>query len=222
MSQTKWLAAGILLALAPAITVVKAQSAARDLGDLVDARASDGERQLQRRGYRFVRTETRGDSRISYWQRGSDCIEIEIYDGRYSYLNRVNNRVCNRNGGNFGGGNFGGGSGSVDYPRVNVDTDGRGNFNSRNGPSGRITRGFLNTRDRVSVGFRVEGRVVTFYGRVSNSRSDREFDMIITDSSEGRATGTGRFRLNRDRNEVEMIEVRGTMSGRSFDGNFSR
>lgn len=106
-------------------------------------------------------------------------------------------------------------------PRVNVDTDGRGDFTSDR-VSGRVTRGFVNTTGEPSVSLRVDGRMVTFFGRIEREISNREFEMRINRSSEGGASGNATFRLNGDRNEVEMISVSGTMNGRSFNGNFRR
>ena len=44
----------------------------------------------------------------------------------------------------------------------------------------------------------------------------------IGDRSLGHASGRADVRLNRDRNEVEMINVNGRMGPTNFTGNFSR
>lgn len=193
---------------------------ATGLQDLVGARGRDGEFQLQQRGYVMDRSEDRGNARVMYYRKGNECVEIEVADGRYSYLNDVPRRNCSGGAGS-GGGWANGGSSIGNAPRVNVDTDGRGDFSSDR-VSGRVTRGFVNTTGDPSLGFRVDGRVVTFYGRIEREISNREFEMRINRSSEGNVNGNATFRLNGDRNEVEMISVSGTMNGRSFSGNFRR
>ena len=193
---------------------------AAGLQDLVGARGRDGEFQLQQRGYVMDRSEDRGNGRVMYYRKGNECVEIEVADGRYSYLNDVPRRNCGGGAGS-GGGWANGGNSIGNAPRVNVDTDGRGDFSSDR-VSGRVTRGFVNTTGDPSLGFRVDGRVVTFYGRIEREISNREFEMRINRSSEGNANGNATFRLNGDRNEVEMISVSGTMNGRSFSGNFRR
>ncbi|HSS95573.1 MAG TPA: hypothetical protein VLK33_01005 [Terriglobales bacterium] len=109
-----------------------------------------------------------------------------------------------------------------DYPRVAVDTDGRGPFNLEN-QSYRIRRGYVNTRETPSVAFNCDGNFrVTFRGEIGQANSDREFVMRITSSDRGDARGMATFRLNPDKNEVEFISVRGRLNGRRFDGTFDR
>jgi hypothetical protein len=110
-------------------------------------------------------------------------------------------------------------------PQVNVDTSGRGTFSfgGRGATRSQVDRAWVDTRgNRPSVSLNVDGRKITFYGVITERRTDREFDMQINDSSEGRATGTARFRLNGDRNEVEMVSVDGQLRGNRFDGTFQR
>ncbi len=134
----------------------------------------------------------------------------------------------NLGGGNLGGGNTGGGvtTGTVSgVPSVSVDTGGSGSFSfgGRNAQRSAVDRAWVDTRgSRPSVALNVAGRRITFYGVVTNRRSDREFDMNINDSSEGRASGSARFRLNGDHNEVEMVSVDGQLRGNRFDGTFGR
>lgn len=202
---------------------------AAGLQDLVGADDRDGEFQLQQRGYIMDRSEDRGNARIVYYQRANECVETELSNGRYRYLNNVPRRNCRAgNAGPGGGWGTGGSNGSapqvntnVNAPQVNVDTSGRGDFTSDRS-SGRVTRGFVNTTGEPSLGFRVDGRIVTFYGRIEREISNREFEMRINRSSESNANGNATFRLNEDRNEVELISVSGTMNGRPFNGNFRR
>jgi hypothetical protein len=111
----------------------------------------------------------------------------------------------------------------VNFPRVSVDTSGRGAFNGP-GNSVRITRGWVNTRNQpVTVALSGEHNFkVNFYGRITQQTSDREFTMAINRSDRGAATGTATFRLNSDRNEVEYISVDGRLNGQSINGNFRR
>ena len=201
-------------------------TSAENLQDLVGVRASSGEYQLKQRGYRLVRNETSGNARMNYWRKGSECVAVEVFDGKYSYLNRVATSDCG-GGGNrgSGGGNRGAGGGNYDSanaPRVKVDTAGRGSLSGGSFNNARIDRGYVDTERQNSVGVRANGRVVTFFGNIIDSRSDREFTMNITSSSEGRANGRAEVRLNRDRNEVEMISLSGRMDGSNLNGNFTR
>lgn len=112
---------------------------------------------------------------------------------------------------------------AVDYPSVNVDTSGRGEFNGT-GNSVRITRGWVNTKDQqVTVALSGEHNFkINFYGRITQQTGDREYVMQIDSSDRGAATGTATFRFNPDRNEVEYISVDGRLNGQSINGNFRR
>jgi len=115
-----------------------------------------------------------------------------------------------------------GGPGVPNYPRVKVDTSGRGTFNSRASGNTKITRGFVDsTGPRPSVSLRGGNFTVMFYGVVERSDGGG-FTMRITGSDRGDARGTAQARLNRDRNEVESITLSGRMGRDSFTGNFSR
>ena len=116
-----------------------------------------------------------------------------------------------------------GGPGVGNYPRVRVDTSGRGTFNSRLAANVRVTRGWVDTTGRPSVSLSGSGNFrVTFYGVVDRTDGIREFSMRITGSDRGAADGTAQVRLNRDRNEVEMINLNGRTGRDNFNGNFSR
>jgi hypothetical protein len=115
-----------------------------------------------------------------------------------------------------------GGPGIINYPRVKVDTSGRGGFNSRSSGSIKITRGFVDsTGPRPSVSLRGGNFMITFYGVVERSDGGG-FTMRITDSDRGNAHGTAQARLNKDRNEVELINLSGRMGRDNFSGNFGR
>jgi hypothetical protein len=120
------------------------------------------------------------------------------------------------------GGPYPGGPGVGNYPRVRVDTSGRGAFNSKFAANVRITRGWVDSTGRPSVAFSGGNFRITFYGTVDRSDGNREFSMQITGSDRGDAQGRADVRLNRDRNEVEMINVNGRMGRSNFTGNFSR
>ncbi len=64
--------------------------------------------------------------------------------------------------------------------------------------------------------------MITFYGVVERTDGSREFSIRITGSDRGNAQGRADVRLNRDRNEVEMINVNGRMGRNNFTGNFNR
>jgi hypothetical protein len=107
------------------------------------------------------------------------------------------------------------------YPRVRVDTSGRGSFSGSLAAT-RITRGYVDTRGRPAVGLSGGGFRITFYGDIERSDGDREFTMRIASSDKGDARGVARVRLNRDRNEVESMDIQGRARGGEFNGNFAR
>jgi hypothetical protein len=129
----------------------------------------------------------------------------------------------------FGRGAIRGGAGGfnrqpiVNFPRVSVDTAGRGDFNGP-GNSIRINRGWVNTKDQqVTVALSGEHNFkINFNGRITQQTGDREFIMQIDSSDRGNATGTATFRFNSDRNEVEYISIDGRLNGQSMNGNFRR
>jgi hypothetical protein len=63
--------------------------------------------------------------------------------------------------------------------------------------------------------------MITFYGVVERSDGGG-FTMRITGSDRGGAQGTAQARLNRDKNEVELINLSGRMGREDFTGNFGR
>lgn len=59
-----------------------------ELSDLVGAKASSGETQLEQRGYIFIKTE-KGEDRIwSNWYKASNktCVTVVTYNGRYDSI----------------------------------------------------------------------------------------------------------------------------------------
>lgn len=67
---------------------VNAQTPVPNLQDLVDARGSSGEAELQNRGYEFIRTEKSEDSAYSYWLESETgkCVTVRTENGRYQSL----------------------------------------------------------------------------------------------------------------------------------------
>ncbi len=67
---------------------VSAQDTPPALEDLVGARASSGERLLEERGYRWVRTVKEGGSAYSFWQEyeNGQCITVRTHNGRYASI----------------------------------------------------------------------------------------------------------------------------------------
>jgi len=146
----------------------------------------------------------------------SPCVRGQSWgvDGQGLWVDRGCRAVFFANGNNFGPG-----PGSSNYPRVNVDTSGRGNFNGRNFGTANITRGWVDTRSQPTVSLTGSGGFsITFYGTIIRSDGDRSMTMQITGSSRGPANGRADIYLNQDRNEVESINI----NGNNFNGNFSR
>lgn len=78
---------------------VFAQNTPRDLSDLVGARASSGESELQNRGYSFVKTEEGEDRKWSYWWNNNRraCVTVMTYQGRYGAITSSPAIDCGRN-----------------------------------------------------------------------------------------------------------------------------
>ena len=166
--------------------------------------------------------------RLRYGIGGSNRGRTATYDCvvnvRQNRVERANYSPRATSGGWPGSGGPGlpGGPGVGNYPRVRVDTSGRGSFSSRFAANARITRGWVDSTGRPSVTFSGGNFRITFYGVVDRTDGTREFSMRITGSDRGAAQGRADVRLNRDRNEVEMINVNGRMGPTNFTGNFSR
>jgi hypothetical protein len=93
-----------------------AQDRVNSLRDLVGARASSGETQMQQRGYSFVRTSKSGEDAHNYYRenRSGRCVIVHVNDGRYQSIVYAPNMDCNggTSGGNWGNsGNWGNNSG---------------------------------------------------------------------------------------------------------------
>jgi hypothetical protein len=81
------------------------------------------------------------------------------------------------------------GPGVGNYPRVKVNTSGRGLFNANFASNARITRGWVDSRSgRPSVTFSGGNFRITFYGVVDSTDGNRQFTMRITGSDRGSAT----------------------------------
>ena len=66
-----------------------------DYRDLVGVRASSGESELRRRGYREARNEPAPGGRTVFWRTPSrGCIAVRVTDGRYRTIRPVGNRDC--------------------------------------------------------------------------------------------------------------------------------
>lgn len=163
------------------------------------------------------------EARTDRGRREQGFCEVDRRDGR---IVRFETNPY-RGGGGPGGGGPGGGYNpppyAGDYPRVKVDTDGKGYFNGRIGKTNRLDRGFVDLRDQTSVTLRGrDGFRITFFGQVTGSDGRREITLQISSSDRGDARGQASIRLNGDRNEVEWISVNGWMAGGDMRGEFNR
>lgn len=68
--------------------IALAQDPAPDLQDLVGVRGRDGERELEDRGYTFVKMDKSGSSAYLYWRapRTGQCVTVHVEEGRYQSL----------------------------------------------------------------------------------------------------------------------------------------
>jgi hypothetical protein len=80
------------------------------LADLVGARASSGETELNRRGYTWQRTEKTGADSYSYWRENASgqCVVVRTANGRYASIANAMDISCEKSAASSGGG---GGSG---------------------------------------------------------------------------------------------------------------
>ncbi|MFM7350081.1 MAG: hypothetical protein ACKO01_11450, partial [Erythrobacter sp.] len=69
--------------------------------DLIGARGSSGEDQLEFRGFNRISAHTDYDSKISYWWNGNtkECIKVVTYDGNFQSIDQTTNADCNQKGG---------------------------------------------------------------------------------------------------------------------------
>jgi hypothetical protein len=69
--------------------------------DLVGAKGSSGEDQLEYRGFHRISGHIQDDSKINYWWNGNtkECIKVVTYDGNFSSIDKTTNADCNQKGG---------------------------------------------------------------------------------------------------------------------------
>jgi hypothetical protein len=92
----------VSIAAAAGLVITSAQAApARQMTDLVGARGSSGESELEARGFTHISTvDGRNDTRYSYWwnSRDKNCLRVETYDGRYTAITDASRSDCNQSG----------------------------------------------------------------------------------------------------------------------------
>jgi len=104
---------------------------------------------------------------------------------------------------------------------IKADTGGHGTYEGRE--SRPISRAYFETLGEPSVALSDEREFrIRFRCQIVENRRDREFRLRIVDSDRGDASGTAFVRLNPDRNEIEVVEIRGRHHGRRIFANFSR
>ncbi|CRI66270.1 exported hypothetical protein [Thiocapsa sp. KS1] len=67
---------------------------AAGLQDLVGARASSGEAELESRGYTYAKGEKGGGSSYTNWRKGSHCVTVRTVDGHYKSIVDVTMLDC--------------------------------------------------------------------------------------------------------------------------------
>lgn len=84
---------------APVAAVAKTPPSVRDL---VGARGSSGNDQLEYRGFHLISGHADHDSKINYWWNGNtkECIKVVTYDGNFQSIDQTTNADCNQKGGN--------------------------------------------------------------------------------------------------------------------------
>jgi hypothetical protein len=76
------------------------------LADLVGARASSGEAELNKRGYTWQGVEKQGSDSYSYWRENENgqCVVVRTSDGRYASIANAMDLSCNKAAAASGGG----------------------------------------------------------------------------------------------------------------------
>jgi len=89
-------AATVAMAVAP----VAAANTPGSVRDLVGAKGSSGEDQLEYRGFHRISGHTEYDSKINYWWNGNtkECIKVVTYDGNFQSINKTTNADCHQKG----------------------------------------------------------------------------------------------------------------------------
>jgi hypothetical protein len=92
-----------LLATAAMVTapVAAVANTPGSVRDLVGAKGSSGEQQLEYRGFHLISGHTEYDSKIAYWWNGNtkECIKVVTNDGVYETIDKTSNADCNQKGG---------------------------------------------------------------------------------------------------------------------------
>lgn len=124
MSTAEKLAIGAAAAVATGIAVSEASkhggashssaAGASGLQDLVGARASSGESELESRGYRNTLSFKDGHSSYTNWRKGSHCVSVRTTNGHYDSIVDVGADDCEDRGNQGGSTAGGGGSGAAD------------------------------------------------------------------------------------------------------------
>lgn len=98
--------AGKMCALVVSAAMIAAPVAAAaetpgSVRDLVGAKGSSGESQLEFRGFHLISGHTDYDSKINYWWNGNtkECIKVVTNDGVYESIDKTSNADCNQKGG---------------------------------------------------------------------------------------------------------------------------
>ena len=59
---------------------------AKELHDLIGARGSSGEAELEKRGYKYVSGKKSGGSSYTNWVKGTHCVTVRTADGHYTSI----------------------------------------------------------------------------------------------------------------------------------------
>lgn len=100
MGTAEKLAIGAAAAIAVGVAASQANkhggpSGAAALQDLVGARGSSGEQQLESRGYQYASASKGGGSSYTNWRKGSSCVTVRTSEGRYKSIVDAPMADCN-------------------------------------------------------------------------------------------------------------------------------
>ena len=90
--------AALATAATALLAVPLAAYPASNLRDLVGARASSGESQLEARGFTYIDGSKQGSSAFTYWWHDKDdnCVQVETMGGQYVTINDASRKDCHR------------------------------------------------------------------------------------------------------------------------------
>jgi hypothetical protein len=162
-----------------AATVLSVQATPRDLDDLLDIRARNGDRELEDRGYHHRKSIDGKNGSIEYWwsRREDQCIAVNVKDGRFSAITKQPEAICDS-----------GGSSRRDHYDSDDDRDRR--YDDRDDDLDDL-KGMRTRRgedELEDLGYRLRKTLDVKHGSIDYWWNRREDQCIAVNSKDGRFT----------------------------------